>query len=1096
MNNLPPPSAFTIDQNDPNKWPKWRKKIENYIIASDLNSKTIQQQRAILLHIIGDLALEIYNTFGFEENAQSPTIKDILDKYDQYFRPFKNTIYKRYLFFTCEQKLNQTFDDFVTEIKSKAEDCEFENIKDSLIRDRIVLGCRDTTLREKYLQNPDLTLSLAINQGQAAEASQKQLRNIEKDSIDAIRKNSNERYKPTTSLKNSYTSNPVRANFNKSIRCSKCNMAHDFGKCPAYGKECYKCRQPNHFANCCKNRAIRCIQEIEEEKDNLLIIDSIMVGQVLRKPWKELIYIQGHPVDIKLDTGADVNILPESLIKEWPNMPLLETADCKIYTYTGQQIPVVGKCLLDSNLDGNEIAMLIDSGSMYSILNKETYLKYWKMKQLSKSNVSLRTWASDKVKILGKLNVMAKVANCTKSMPILVAGGLGPNILGRQWFGAFHLKMNFLNLNGSNPISPEFEELFKEEIDAYNGPLIHIDLPENAVPKFKKTEKVLLHFKEAGLRLKRNKCKFYVPEIEFLGMKIDNKGIHPSEEKLRAIKDARPPSNKKELMSFLGLLNYYESCDVSEYGIGAILSQVDHGVERPVVFTSRTLNKTERRYAVINREALVVIFAESKFYQYLLGRKFKILTDHKPLIGLFNPSKPIPQVLSPRMLRWCLTLSAHSYSIEYKPGRTNGNVDALSRLPLNESPSEVPNPPEVFFIESEHAAISSSEVANRTKALAQGLCWWPNMDKDIERMVSNCRICLSCSHDPPKTSVYPWIWPSRPWSRLHIDHAGPFQGKLFLVAVDAFSKWTEAKIVLSTSTETTIKVLREMFATHGLRSTVVAFCEGSKADCRAEYALLSNAGSLMYCQQAMDKEEKLLEATQEALIIRGEDIKRTLSNFILKLENEVELNTWPLMLDHFALLSGQINSFMKVLKNDKTPQLRNRVFIPLLLNQDRDPDLAKLTENRVQAFNHEVVPDYLRTKPDPELETRENQVLLKASQTSPDTAQKQLMGFNKIVNSAIEIVKNAREEWESESSQRSNPPQTSSLADTTTLLAAVSMGKNLRPTMDTPKGPVQPPPQAAPAPRPTMMPVAGGKLPSSIKTNIKAAVSQMHPYNR
>ncbi|UYV84073.1 K02A2.6-like [Cordylochernes scorpioides] len=189
MNNLPPPSAFTIDQNDPNKWPKWRKKFENYIIASDFDSKTIQQQRAILLHIIGDSALEIYNTFGFEENSQSPTIKDIIDKYDQYFSPFKNTIYKRYIFFTCEQKLNQTFDDFVTEIKSKAEDCEFENIKDSLIRDRIVLGCRDTTLREKYLQNPDLTLSLAINQGQAAEASQKQLRNIEKDSIDAIRKN-------------------------------------------------------------------------------------------------------------------------------------------------------------------------------------------------------------------------------------------------------------------------------------------------------------------------------------------------------------------------------------------------------------------------------------------------------------------------------------------------------------------------------------------------------------------------------------------------------------------------------------------------------------------------------------------------------------------------------------------------------------------------------------------------------------------------------------------------------------------------------------------------------------------------------------------
>ncbi|UYV69308.1 hypothetical protein LAZ67_6003200 [Cordylochernes scorpioides] len=219
---------------------------------------------------------------------------------------------------------------------------------------------------------------------------------------------------------------------------------------------------------------------------------------------------------------------------------------------------------------------------------------------------------------------------------------------------------------------------------------------------------------------------------------------------------------------------------------------------------------------------------------------------------------------------------------KYKPGRTNGNIDALSRLPLNESPNEVPNPPEVFFIEVEHAAISSSEVTKLTnkdsilsrikfwtmngwpeqryeekfkdfssksneilvhkdcllwgsrviipemhdthvgivgtKALAQVLCWWPNMDKDIERMVSNCRVCLSCSRDPPKTSVYPSIWPSRPWSRLHIDHARPFQGKLFLVVVNAFLKWTDAKIVPLASAETTIKVLKEMFATHEIVS--------------------------------------------------------------------------------------------------------------------------------------------------------------------------------------------------------------------------------------------------------------------------------------
>ncbi|UYV80958.1 K02A2.6-like [Cordylochernes scorpioides] len=107
------------------------------------------------------------------------------------------------------------------------------------------------------------------------------------------------------------------------------------------------------------------------------------------------------------------------------------------------------------------------------------------------------------------------------------------------------------------------------------------------------------------------------------------------------------------------------------------------------------------------------------------------------------------------------------------------------------------------------------------KALARGLCWWPSMDKDIEKIILICRVCLSCGHDPPKTNIYPWIWPSRPWSRLHIDHAGPFQGKLFLVAVDAYSKWIEAKIVASKSAETTVNTMREMFATHGLPDVIV-----------------------------------------------------------------------------------------------------------------------------------------------------------------------------------------------------------------------------------------------------------------------------------
>ncbi|CAL1295552.1 unnamed protein product [Larinioides sclopetarius] len=138
------------------------------------------------------------------------------------------------------------------------------------------------------------------------------------------------------------------------------------------------------------------------------------------------------------------------------------------------------------------------------------------------------------------------------------------------------------------------------------------------------------------------------------------------------------------------------------------------------------------------------------------------------------------------------------------------------------------------------------------------------------------------------------------------------------------------------------------------------------------------------CQKC-NKEEKALDMVVEALINRCQDLKNIISSFIMKLENENL--SWPHVLDNFALISGQVNTVLKILRNEKSPALRNRVLLPLLLNPDRDEELAKMTENRVQAFNHEIVPDYLRTKPDPEIEAREQQFALKSHSMPMDMAQ-------------------------------------------------------------------------------------------------------------
>ncbi|XP_004552974.1 mediator of RNA polymerase II transcription subunit 8 [Maylandia zebra] len=267
------------------------------------------------------------------------------------------------------------------------------------------------------------------------------------------------------------------------------------------------------------------------------------------------------------------------------------------------------------------------------------------------------------------------------------------------------------------------------------------------------------------------------------------------------------------------------------------------------------------------------------------------------------------------------------------------------------------------------------------------------------------------------------------------------------------------------------------------------------------------------------REEKQLEASVESLISRVAHVKNALHSFIYKLENEYERLTWPSVLDNFALLSGQLNTINKLLRNEKTPSFRNQVIIPLVLSPDRDEDLAKLTEQRVPVFSHEIVPDYLRTKPDPEVEEQEKTLSTEAARIGPDVAQKQIQALNKICTTLLEKLSNPREDRDAESAAMRQSKPSFNPADTNALVSAVAFGKGL--SKCRPPGPVAPGHQGQGSMMsggPTLQqvtigggsgqqagmggPVAQqqqgqtGKMPSSIKTNIKSASGSMHPYNR
>lgn len=247
----------------------------------------------------------------------------------------------------------------------------------------------------------------------------------------------------------------------------------------------------------------------------------------------------------------------------------------------------------------------------------------------------------------------------------------------------------------------------------------------------------------AGFKLNLEKCEFFKQKVRYLGHIIDSNGLRKDDDKVKAIVDAPQPSNVTEVRAFVGLVNYYARffpnmsqvlspiynllkksttfnwnsacvnsfnlvkkiiasenvlahydqklplilmCDASQNGIGAaIFHTMKNNENKPIAFASKTLTVAQRNYSTIDREALAIYFGVNKFQQYLMGRNFTLLTDHKPLATIFGNKRGIPTTAASRLQRWATYLSSFDFTIKYIDGKSNVNADFLSRLPLKQS---------------------------------------------------------------------------------------------------------------------------------------------------------------------------------------------------------------------------------------------------------------------------------------------------------------------------------------------------------------------------------------------------------------------------
>ena len=110
----------------------------------------------------------------------------------------------------------------------------------------------------------------------------------------------------------------------------------------------------------------------------------------------------------------------------------------------------------------------------------------------------------------------------------------------------------------------------------------------------------------------------------------------------------------------------------------------------------------------------------------------------------------------------------------------------------------------------------------RMKSIARSYVWWPGLDRDLDVLTKSCQPCQEMQNAPAVAHLHPWLWPSRPWAQVHIDFAGPFLNRMFLIIVDTHSKWPEVVEMKTTTAVQTIVELHKVFSVYGIPEQIVS----------------------------------------------------------------------------------------------------------------------------------------------------------------------------------------------------------------------------------------------------------------------------------
>ncbi|KAI4898509.1 hypothetical protein NFI96_006164, partial [Prochilodus magdalenae] len=494
-------------------------------VASKLDKESGEVQVNSLLYAMGAEAEAVFNSFSLGD-GEAQNYDTVVAKLDQHFVPKRNIIHERACFHRRVQNSGEPVESFVRSLYELAEYCEFGTAKNEHIRDRIVIGLTDSDVSQKLQLEPELTLEKAITVARQSEQIKKQQANLRAEKhVDELRSKMARR--SNTKANNTSYNKQERRKMERD-NCTRCGWSHNGREqCPARNKTCRKCNKVGHFERVCKTKMVKEVTAHVEQEDFFL-------GSVSKKHkddhmWNVHISVNGTVTEFKIDTGADVTVMPLRTYLSMKQRPSLVDAVKRIEEITANIFQDVGL------LNCRSVKIELKQGAVpyslatprrvpFPILPKvEEELERMKSLGIIAEVTEPTDWCSPMVPVIkknGKVRICVDLKKLNKAVKrerfiLPTLEDITPKLTGANVFSTLFC---FQRLPFGITSAPEiFQREMSTLLKDHQGVVVVMDdvlvYGENQETHDQNLRAVLRTVEKSGLKLNKDKCHFCKNEI-------------------------------------------------------------------------------------------------------------------------------------------------------------------------------------------------------------------------------------------------------------------------------------------------------------------------------------------------------------------------------------------------------------------------------------------------------------------------------------------------------------------------------------------------------------------------------------------------------